>query len=152
MFRKASSNDDGSEELLGRALRTLPDPLISRDFNTRIHLGLTPAVNVTHGYWRRLRPALCGMGGSFAVTLGLLSMFGGSAPNPGGSDVQKLKTTAAHQVERSDEMDSLIERADLTSASIRTLLLPASPPAPARPPGAEPSSMLKSRTTSLQGA
>ena len=75
MFRKQSSDRNDGEDLLGRALRALPVPEISSDFNSRIHQELAESPHTRVPYWSMLRPGLYAMGASFALTIVMLSLF-----------------------------------------------------------------------------
>jgi hypothetical protein len=128
--------------------------VVSPDFNSRIHRELARESRVNRRYWQILRPGLCAMGGSFAVTITLLGLFSGSAHSTFVRDIPKLNMTTAQRAGRMEDVESLIERTDLTSASIRTLLLPDSAPARASSPDSSTAPSIKPspHTRRVQGA
>jgi hypothetical protein len=156
MFRKPDSNSDCREDLLGRALRSIPDPVLSQDFNNHVHRALAEKHHEKRRFWNMLRPGLCAMGGSFAATLALLSAFGGGTHSAITANASKLNLATEQRSGRAEDLDSLIERSDLTSAMIRTLigptsvLTPSAERAPVRAPAVKPTT--PTILTHVQGA
>ena len=123
MFRKPDPDQDYCDGLLGRALREMPEPEPQPDFNRQIHTALRDSLPHRRSIvWPSVRTAFMGVCGSFAATLALLSISGGTQRAAAGS----YRTAANHiksaNTGRVDALDVLVERADLTSASIRTLM------------------------------
>lgn len=150
MFRKPIPDESLGDEMMGRALRALSNPQVSPDFNQSIHSALRRAnPNLRGSLWPSLRAAAAGLSVSFAVTLALLSLFGGSSAIVSQSNHQVVNQTPGS----SDAMETLVERTNLTSASIRTLLQPSPAPQPSLPtaPGTGPG-VQSAPTTHVRGA
>jgi hypothetical protein len=152
MFGKHVREERSREELLGRAVRTLPNPQVSLDFNRSIHAALKRAEPNRQIYlWQSLRTALAGLSFSFALTLILLSLFGGSGSI--NTALNRSITSNDAFSGRSDAVEILVERTNLTSASIRTLLQGPAASQPVRPtePGNGPA-IQRTPSTHLRGA
>ena len=63
MFRRPGTDDHDTEDLLGRAMRALPDPQISPEFNDRSHRELSQDVRVNAPYLANAAAGVCRDGG-----------------------------------------------------------------------------------------
>lgn len=118
--RKANNGAPDADDPLGTALRLLPNPEVSREFNSNIHAALADT-GKSRPIWPLAGQLLGSVCGSFAVTLALLALSAASQRSAGDIKGPPINSTAAiyHNAGRMKQVDSLIERADLSSASVR---------------------------------
>ncbi len=154
MFRRPHRDDRAGEELLGRAMRALPDPEITPGFNNKIHQTLEQKPAKGLALWLTIRPGAYAAGGTFAVTLALLSLLGGSGHFSSLTDAPTLSAAAALRTDRLSDVETFIEGAGLTSASLRTVIAPQSASGPGASPGLPASRPLRTApsTHPVQGA
>ena len=101
---------------LADALRCLPVPAPSADFDARVLAALHRPVPLRHRLWQTAQPLLLGAGGSLAVTL-LLLHFTLSTP-PSAPAPVSVQTYAAAPLFSLLPIDALLDRPGLCAGSL----------------------------------
>ena len=116
---------------LADALRSLPVPPPSADFDARVLAALRVPVPWWRRLWQPVQPLLLGASGSLAVTLLLLhfTLSGPpTAPSPTPASVQNI---AAAPPTPLPSVDALLDRPGLCAGSLKTAWNSPLPPEPA---------------------
>ena len=124
---------------LGEALRSLPVPLPSADFDDRVLAALRRPTPWWRRLWQPAQPLLLGASGSLAVTLLLLHFTLNSPLSPPSQTPVSVQNLAAAPPASLPSVDALLDRPGLCAGSLTAawnspiLPEPVAEPAPRKP-------------------